>query len=218
MTHPARLRRVLQPAGPLLSVLQPVGPVLLGAGFATALGVTHVVLGRVPASTAAAWTAWSSTSLDNLAVHPVAVLVVSAIVMQDGPLPWMGLAVLAAWAAGRHLGVRLTAALAVLTHVLATGVSEGVLAWRIADGDEPASARGLLDVGPSYVVLSVLVAALVRGRGVERTVAAAAVVVVAPSLFSGLDRWDVAAVGHAATIVIAVALSGLLARPSTRTG
>jgi hypothetical protein len=100
-------------------------------------------------------------------------------------------------------------------HVLATLASEGVLASRIALGDEPASARELLDIGPSYLVVAALVMAVTAGRGVERIVCAAGFVVVAPSLFEGLDRWDVAAIGHCVAIVLAVG-SGLVLRRRLR--
>jgi hypothetical protein len=188
-------------------VLRPVGPLALGVGYAVALAATYVAVQQFAGRDAGSWIAWCSTDLDNLATRPVAVLVTSAFVGDDTPWPWMCLAVIGAWAAGRCLGVRAVALVAATTHVLATVVSEGILARRIALGHEPVSLRQLLDVGPSYVVLAMLVLALVTGHGLERVVAAAATVVVAPSLFDGLDRWDVAAVGHCSTIVIAAVLA-----------
>ena len=106
-------------------------------------------------------------------------------------------------------------ALVVGVHVLATVASEGMLARRIALGDEPVSARQMIDVGPSYLVVSALVVVIVAGRRLERILCAAGFVVVAPSLFDGLDRWDVTAVGHATTVVLAAAV-GLSCRPGLR--
>lgn len=51
-------------------------------------------------------------------------------------------------------GLFVTALVAVSGHLIGTGVSEGVLAIRVATHDLPNSARHALDVGPSYVLVA----------------------------------------------------------------
>ena len=236
-------------------VVVPVAAPIFALTYALALAGTHLLFQAQPQATQNAWLAWTSTSLDSLSTHPVGSLLTSALVIEDDPLPWVALALVALWSAVRVLdrgrrvddgggrvddgggrvadsGHRLpdggrraldvgrrvpwrALALVIGVHVLATLASEGMLARRIALGDEPASARHVIDVGPSYLVVSALVAVIVAGRRVERILCAAGFVVVAPSLFEGLDRWDVTAVGHASTVVLAAAY-GLWRRPGIR--
>ncbi len=189
-------------------VVVPVAAPLVALGYALTLGGVHWLFEAQRPATRASWLAWVSTSLDSLGAHPVPSLQDSALVTEEDLLPWMGLALVGLWSAVRVLdaGRRVpwrTIALVLSVHVLATGISQAVLAHRIALGHEPAAARQVIDVGPSYVVVAALVAVLVAGRGPERILCAAGFVVVAPSLFEGLDRWDVTAVGHASTLVLA---------------
>ena len=201
-------------------VVVPVAAPLVAVVYALTLGGVHLLFGAQQPATRASWLAWVSTSLDSLSAHPVGSLLGSAAVTEEDLLPWMGLALVGLWSAVRVLdaGRRVpwrTIALVLSVHVLATGTSQAVLARRIALGDEPTAARQVIDVGPSYVVVAALVAVLVAGRGLERMLCAAGFVVVAPSLFEGLDRWDVTAVGHASTVVLA-ACYGVWRRPGLR--
>ena len=54
----------------------------------------------------------------------------------------------------REAGLLVTLLVAVSAHLIATGLSEGVLAIRVAVHDLPSSARHELDVGPSYVLVA----------------------------------------------------------------
>jgi len=201
-------------------VVVPVAAPIFALIYALALAGTHLLFQAQPQATQNAWLAWTSTSLDSLSAHPTGSLLTSAFVTEDDPLPWVALALVALWSAVRVLdgGRRVpwrALALVIGVHVLATLASEGMLARRIALGDEPVSARQVIDVGPSYLVVSALVVVIVAGRRLERILCAAGFVVVAPSLFDGLDRWDVTAVGHATTVVLAAAV-GLSCRPGLR--
>lgn len=184
----------------------------VAAGYAVSLLVVGLVVAAQPAGTAQRWQQWASTNLDNLADHPVAALAVSAFVTDESGAVWAPVALVALWAAGRTLGARRAVALVAAVHVLATAVSEGLVWQRIRSGAEPASMRSLLDVGPSYVVVTALVAAVCYGGRRERIPAAAVFVVLAPSLFEGLDRGDVAAVGHCCSIVLGAGLGALVRR------
>lgn len=67
------------------------------------------------------------------------------------------------------------------------------------------SSRTLLDVGPSYVVVSAIVLGLAFGSWPARLAAAVdlAVLVLVGRIFAGLTSLDVAAVGHATAIAVA---------------
>jgi hypothetical protein len=56
--------------------------------------------------------------------------------------------------------------------VIGSLVSEGILAYRIDAGQLSAANRHISDVGPSYVVLSAIVIALICGGWLVRTLAA----------------------------------------------
>ena len=60
--------------------------------------------------------------------------------------------------------------------------------------------RGALDIGPSYVVVALLVAGAVGGRRFERVPALVCFGLLAPYLFDGLTGLDVTAVGHATAV------------------
>jgi hypothetical protein len=115
-------------------------------------------------------------------------------------------------------------------------MSEGLLAWRISAGLMPASLRYLDDVGPSYVIACALVATILFGaepavRSARhghwlfdrvpsrwwRVGAAVSLAFLAPHLFQGLQRLDVAAVGHLISLIVGAA-GGLLLVRSERTG
>jgi hypothetical protein len=75
-------------------------------------------------------------------------------------------------------------------------------------GQLPAADRYLTDVGPSYVVVSAIVIAVVCGTWLARAAAAAldfAVLVFGGHIFSGLSHLGVSAVGHLTAIVTAAA-------------
>jgi hypothetical protein len=150
---------------------------------------------------------WASTSVVNLEHHPVGCLVASAFVTGSGvtgALLWVPVIAIGMFGATRAAGGHRTLVAGVAGHVIGTLVSEGIVAWRVSSGALPESYRHLVDVGPSYVVVSVLVVALLRGSRMWRFLSAAAllVLVFAGHVFGGLTRLDVAAVGHVTAIAM----------------
>jgi hypothetical protein len=156
-----------------------------------------------PARSAVA--AWASTSVANLEHHPAGSLVLSAFITEGSAHVWPALIALAVLGANRGLGNARTAMVCAAGHVIGTLVSEGIVAYRVDRGVLPVSYRHILDVGPSYVVVSAIVVALAFGSWPARAAAALdlAVLVFAGRIFSGLGRLDVAAVGHLTALLVA---------------
>jgi hypothetical protein len=179
--------------------------------YPLALGIGSVALAARDGPGRAAWLTAASTNIDNLRSHPVRALAASAVLIDADVAAWVVLAALGLAGLVAAVGPLRTAAVAVAAHVVGTLVSEGALAVRVARGLEPASVRSMVDVGPSFVVVGVLVATVVAARGrLWRVVAALAFGVLVPSLFVGLARWDVTAVGHVTAIAVGLASGALL--------
>jgi hypothetical protein len=81
------------------------------------------------------------------------------------------------------------------------------VAYRVDVGQLPVTDRHLTDVGPSYVVVSAIVIAVVCGTWLARAAAVLdfAVLVVGGHIFAGLSHLDVSAVGHLTALVTAAA-------------
>jgi hypothetical protein len=161
--------------------------------------------------------AWASTNVANLEHEPVGPLLVSAFVTSGFFLAWPALIAPAVFGANRALGNARTALVCLAGHVIGSLVSEGILAYRIDVGQLSAANRHISDVGPSYVVLSAIVIALICGGWLVRTLAAVdlAVLVFPGQIFGGLNHLDVAAVGHlTAALTAAVATALILSRQS----
>jgi hypothetical protein len=153
----------------------------------------------------------ASTNLDNLADHPVRVLALSAFLSDGDALAWSVLAAAGIAGVVAAAGPWRAVVVAGAAHLLGTAVSEGLLGVRIARGVAPVTQRGILDVGPSFVVVGVLVTTVVAGaRWWWRALALAGLVLVAPSLFDGLLDGDVAAVGHVTAIVVGLLAGGVV--------
>ncbi|MFJ7944443.1 rhomboid-like protein [Streptomyces sp. NPDC096354] len=98
-----------------------------------------------------------STNIHELVRDPVRVLISSAFWIEGGH--WLTYAFLFTVfhaPAERWLGTLRWFAVAALAHVLATLVSEGVLAWAVRHGQAPVSAVNTLDVGVSYALAGVV--------------------------------------------------------------
>jgi hypothetical protein len=159
-------------------------------------------------------TAWASTNVANLEHEPVGPLVLSAFVGPGYLLVWPVLIVLAVFPANQALGNARTALICVAGHVIGTAVSEGIVAYRVDAGQLPVADRYLTDVGPSYVVVSAIVIAVICGTWLGRAAALLdfALLVFGGHIFSGLSHLDVAAVGHLTAIITAAVLTAILAR------
>jgi hypothetical protein len=151
--------------------------------------------------------AWASTNVANLEHEPIGPLVLSAFVGPGYLLVWPVLIALAVFGANRALGNARTALICVAGHVIGSLVSEGIVAYRVDAGQLPVTDRYLTDVGPSYVVVSAIVIAVVCGTWLARAAAALdfAVLVVGGHIFGGLSHLDVSAVGHLTALVTAAA-------------
>jgi hypothetical protein len=156
--------------------------------------------------------AWASTNVANLEHEPLGPLLVSAFVTSGFFAAWPVLIVLAVFGANRALGNARAALVCLAGHVIGSLVSEGILAYRIDAGQLSVANRHITDVGPSYVVLSAVVIALVCGSWLARTLAAVALVVLVfpGQIFGGLSQLDVPAVGHLTAALTAAAATALI--------
>jgi hypothetical protein len=174
--------------------------------------VTEVVCSVLARSDLNAFTGWASTSVHNLQHDPVGSLVVSAFVVQGYWLAWPFLIALALFGANKVLGNWRTALVCAAGHVIGTLVSEGIVGYRVSHRLLPPADRFLIDVGPSYVVVTAIVVALLYGSWLARAAAALdlALLVVVGNIFGGLSQLAVSAVGHVTAITVGVILGSLL--------
>jgi hypothetical protein len=180
------------------------------AAYLACFAVTGLVYALLSPHAQAALIAWASTSVANLEHEPAGPLVLSAFLAPGYFLAWPALILLALPGAGRALGSARTALVCAAGHMVGTVVSEGIVAYRVGAGQLPHADRYLIDVGPSYVVVSAIVIAVMCGSRLARAAALAdfAVLASAGHIFGGLSRLDVAAVGHLTAAVTAAAVAG----------
>jgi len=195
-----------------------LGGLSTGLCFTGALLVVSAVDLTRSAETRQAWRASTSTNLDNLHHHPVAAIAISPFLTDGYTWLWIALSLIGLAAIGRVLGNVRTAILALAAHVLATLVSQGILAARIAAGSVSPQARHVIDVGPSYIAVGALVAAIGYGTWPGRLLSVAGFAVVAPYLFVGLQDWGVAETGHTCAVIIGLLLGYLLRKTRADTG
>jgi len=138
------------------------------AGFIAA----EVVYAALSPHDQAAVLGWASTNVHNLRRHPVGSLVASAFVTQAFATAWPALIALAMFGANRVLGNWRTALVCAAGQVTGTLVSEAIVGYRVSRGLLPAPDRYIIDVGPSYVVVSAIVVALLYGSWPARAVTA----------------------------------------------
>jgi hypothetical protein len=160
--------------------------------------------------------AWASTDLVNLGSHPVGALVASAFLAETDVASLAALAVIGLVAAGQALGPLRLALLVTVTHVVATLVSEGVLAHQVAIGVLAPDQRLIVDIGPSYVIAPALAVGIVYGRWPGRIASLVGFVAFAPHLFGGLFHLEVGAVGHTTAILVGLLLAWPLRRSRRR--
>jgi hypothetical protein len=174
--------------------------------------ITEVVCSTLSPRQLNAFTVWASTSVHNLQHDPVGSLVVSAFVTQGYWLAWPFLIALALFGANKVLGNWRTVLVCAAGHVIGTLVSEGIVGYRVAHGSLPAADRYLIDVGPSYVVVSAIAVALLYGSWLARAAAALDLVLLVwvGNIFGGLSQLAVSAVGHATAITVGVILGSIL--------
>jgi hypothetical protein len=194
------------------------GRYAFASGYLACYLVADVVYVLLNPHAQAALTAWASTSVANLEHEPVGPLVLSAFVAPGYFGVWPVLIALAAFGANRAFGNARTALVCVAGQVIGSLVSEGIVAYRVDVGQLPVADRHLTDVGPSYVVVSAIVIAIMCGTWLARTAAALdfVVLVFGGQIFSGLSHLDVSAVGHLTAIVTATGITLILLRYRSR--
>ena len=168
---------------------------------------TELVWALLTPHAQATLTAWASTNVANLEHEPIGPLVLSAFVGPGYLLVWPVLITLAVFGANQAFGNARTALICVAGQVVGSLVSEGIVAYRVDVGQLPVTDRHLTDVGPSYVVVSAIVIAVVCGTWLARAAAALdfAVLVIGGHIFGGLSHLQVSAVGHLTALVTAAA-------------
>jgi hypothetical protein len=154
----------------------------------------------------------------NLQHHPIPALVLSAFLPSESrpawaPFAWLAPIALTLFGANRAVGTARLALICAAGHLIGTGVSEGIVAYRLDHGDLPPAWSHIPDVGASYVVVSAIVVAVMFGTWLTRVTALAvfAFLVFVSRIFAGLTSLHVAAVGHLTAIVTAAALGLVLA-------
>jgi hypothetical protein len=181
-------------------------------GYLAVFVAADITLALLPPAGASAVREWASTNVVNLRHDPLGSLVGSAFVPGEQAIAWPFLIAMALFGANRVLGNRRTAVVCVAGHLLGTLLSEGIVAFRIEQGQLPASAAHIIDVGPSYVVVAAIAVAVLYGSWPVRVVAAVdlLLLIFAGGIFDGLTTLQVAAVGHATSILVAAALGSAL--------
>jgi hypothetical protein len=184
---------------------------------AAVFGVLFAIGGLVTAllspRASAALRLWASTNVANLQHHPIPALVLSAFLPSGSPFIWLAPIALTMFGANRAVGTARLALICAAGHLVGTGVSEGIVAYRVEHGSLPPAWSHIPDVGPSYVVVSAIVVAVMFGTWLTRVTALAvfAALVFVSHIFAGLTSLHVAAVGHLTAIVTAAALGLVLA-------
>jgi hypothetical protein len=180
--------------------------------YLVAFVIVQAIYTLLPAHDQAAFIGWASTSVHNLHQDPVGCLVASAFIAQGSLAAWPALIALAMFGACTVLGNWRTALVCAAGHVIGTLVSEGIVGYQVSRGLLPAADRYLIDIGPSYVVVSAAVVALLYGPWVARAAAALDLVllIVPGDIFGGLSHLYVAAVGHATAMATAAIVGSFL--------
>ncbi|HUN33994.1 MAG TPA: rhomboid-like protein [Trebonia sp.] len=180
--------------------------------YLAAFVVTNIVYVCLPPSSRLALESWASTNTVNLRHNPVGCLVVSAFIPSGSVILWPILIAVALLGASKVLGSWRTALVCAAGHILGTLVSEGIVAYRISRGLLPESDSRIIDVGPSYVVVSALAVAILFAPWLVRILAGLALLLMifVGGIFSGLSTLQVAAVGHLTAIGVGAGLGGFL--------
>jgi hypothetical protein len=184
------------------------------AAWAYLIGLTiaEIVYVLLPSGSQATLLQWASTNVYNLHHDPAGCLVVSAFFPSESLTAWPALIALALFGCCHVLGNRRTIIVCVAGHVIGTLISEGIVYDRLTRRALPVSARHIIDVGPSYVVVAAIAVALLWGPWLARAAAALdlAVLVFIGGIFEGLTSLDVAAVGHVTALVTGTVTGSVL--------
>ncbi|MDH6575640.1 rhomboid-like protein [Kitasatospora sp. MAP5-34] len=120
------------------------------------LAATSFVVAQIDPANLHWFLAKRSTNIDQLRSRPVHVLLASAIWTEQADfLFYFVIFNIFHAPAERWLGTRRWLTVAVTAHVLATLVSQGIVAWDVDAGRLPTSLTGTVDVGVSYALAGV---------------------------------------------------------------
>ncbi|MEU9127118.1 rhomboid-like protein [Kitasatospora sp. NPDC048540] len=120
------------------------------------LGITSLIVSRMDPRYLDWFLTKRSTNLEQLGSRPVHALLASAVWTEQGDfLSYVVLFHLFHVPAERWLGTARWLTVALTAHVLATLISEGVVAWGVASGRLPANMADTVDVGVSYALAGV---------------------------------------------------------------
>jgi len=185
---------------------------LAAAIFVLLLLVAAGTLRNVSVESRTAVVGWASTNLLNLADHPAGALVVSAFVGSEGTdlAGWCALAVVGLAVTAWAFGLARTLVVVGGAHVIATYLSQGILAVQLETHHAAAGLVTMSDVGPSYVVVAALAAGVAFGPLWGRLLCLGGLALVGPTLFTDIAALDVTAVGHATSIASALVLGYLV--------
>jgi hypothetical protein len=177
----------------------------------TALFVTTVIVHQMSPAFEEEFLRQRSTNIHELSQNPVRVLISSAFWIDSGQwLPYAVLYTVFHAPAERRLGTLRWFTVVAAAHVLATLVSEGVLAWAIQHGHAHQTAVNTLDVGVSYSLAGVVAVLTYYIAHPWRYVYLFAVLVIyAVPLVTGATFTDI---GHFTAVLI-----GLACYPLTHT-
>ena len=118
---------------------------------------TTIALHRMPLGSERDFLSRRSTNIHELSVHPLHVLIESAMWISGGHwVPYAMLYTVFHAQAERWLGTARWLAVAASAHILASFISEGALLWAIQLGHAPDSAVNTLDVGVSYALAGIV--------------------------------------------------------------
>jgi hypothetical protein len=181
-------------------------------GYLAIFTIGDITLALLSPGSRSAVQQWASTNIANLHHDPLGSFVVSALIPGEEFVAWPFLIALALFGANRVLGNWRTVLVCVTGHLLGTLVSEGIAAYRINQGLLPESAAHIIDIGPSYVVVAAITVAILYGPWLVRTLAAVdlLLLIFGGGIFDGLTSFEVAAVGHTTSILVAAALGSVL--------
>jgi membrane associated rhomboid family serine protease len=174
--------------------------------YAAALLATNIWLESAPRHTESRVLEAMSTNIAHLVHDPWFVLPASAFFTRGGLAVAIAGCLICVGLLEMSAGWRVTLAVAATGHVVGTLVSEGVEAVRLAAGDVPDSARHLLDVGPSYILVA-CATTVISSRNADRRMRFVCAVALAPVfVFTAwrLPAGRVDAIGHLTAAFVGV--------------
>ena len=183
-------------------------------GYAAVLLATNIWLESASPRTEARVLQAASTNLAHLTHDPWFVLPASALFTRGGLAVAIAGCIVCVGVLELAAGWRATIVVAATGHLVGTLVSEGVVAIRIAAGDLPDSARHLLDVGPSYVLVACASTVIAWPQADPRLRAACAIALAPVFVFTAvrLPAGRVDAIGHLTSALVGMLCAVWLTR------